>query len=534
MTLRKNKILFFSPYVIWKTHTFWEATILHSLKLRGNHTKLVLCDGVMKTCDLKMRGQASCISCQDAATSIASGLNLDFEWIGRYQHITDLEVASRWVKSLSKSDLWSATFNGWQVGKWIKSTIHKNLRKTEIDLSSDSEYLVSRDLIEGGLLTALSFDRLLNNYKPDTLFLFNGRHAPYRIAYELATEKCIRTITHEVSPRKDSSILLTENAGIHNLKARKSFWKDWNDVPLTAHEISQIADYLDKRENDEHTNSFLTDGARSCDTEDLIVLFTSSEEEVLMDETWQEGPYQNQMQWIHHTVGFFKSHPDHKLIIRTHPNTAGRKAILGGNRKALREFQELKQRSPNNVAVILPDEKVDSYSLMRCAKAGLVYHSTAGLEMCCKGKFVISAAGSLISGLEFCGTPQTENEYEELINKAIELPSDFYDSDVQRSAYRFAYGLFYRQIMNLSLVHCEPQGHGVVSRLNYQNTSELKPGVDPELDAICDFVLGNRPLVAPPDQDVLNRGAQAEDEFLSGDVSDTPSAPKRKSHSSHI
>lgn len=514
---KQNKLLFFSPYAIWRTHTLWEATLLHGLEERGHDTKYVLCDGLLRTCDLKMRGQTNCFKCQSDATSIASNLGLNFTWIGRYQYPDDVHEARTWSNDLSVDDFWNAKYSGWEIGKWIKSTVHKNFRCNNIDLRNRKVRSATRDLIESGLLAARSFERLLEDFDPDILFLFNGRHAPYRVAYELAKVHGIRIITHELSPRKDSSVLLVEDARIHDLRARKSFWEEWNSIPLDKREIHKIDKYLRSREIDRDTNSFLVKSKRDYSIpDDCIVLFTSSQDEVIVEDSWNEGPFENQLEWIKRTINIFESHRRTNLIIRLHPNMAGKRAIMGGNSGDLLRFKKIRKNLPKNVHMIMPDEEISSYSLMRCAKAGLIYHSTAGLEMCCKGKFVITAAGSFIRGLSFCETPESKSHYDKQLRRAINLPADFFDPEIKRMAYRFAYGLFYRQIMDLPLIECEPKGHGAVAKLNYEKISDLAPGSSKHLDAICDFILGHRPLISTPSEVDLERTTTAENDFLWG------------------
>jgi hypothetical protein len=243
-----------------------------------------------------------------------------------------------------------------------------------------------------------------------------------------------------------------------------------------------------------------------------VALFTSSEDEVTTESTWASS-FESQAEWILETISVAKQFPEVNFVIRLHPNTAGKKAHLGGNHQALREFLQLKSQLPKNARMVMPDEDTNSYELGKRATACVVYHSTLGLEMACRGKHVISAADSLVSGLDFAHTARSPDHYRTLLIKAIDSAS-FFDQDVQRFALRFAYGYFFRQPVYFPLIKIQKDGLTAHGHPRYKNTSELRPGNDRHLDRVCDIILEGRPIVSPPDCS-QPRSATDEDLWLS-------------------
>jgi tetratricopeptide (TPR) repeat protein len=519
-TLRYKRVLCYSPYSQWRIHTLFEATILHGLNHRGATTKYVLCDGLYKQCDLyrkadRPRHALSCTECQSWAAQYIANLKMPFEWLGRYQNPSDREDTEAWASTLPPDRFWEASYQEWPIGKWVKSSIHTNLRANTIDLDDPEIIAISREFLESGAVAALALERLFETFQPDVLLLFSGRMSSTRIAFELARARGIRTLTHERSLRDEDDFLLMENTRVHDLQGQREFWDTWKDTPLTRDELETVHGYLEARATDPSTNLFTTplhDSNTRQTPQKTIVLFTSSEDEVAAESTYS-SPFESQTEWILETASLAEEFPGVEFAVRLHPNTAGKKAHLGGNQQALQEFTQLRSQLPSNVRMVMPDEDVNSYALGKRATACVVYHSTLGLEMACQGKHVISAADSLVSDLDFAHTAQSPNHYRTLLTEAIESAA-FFDQDVRRFALRFAYGYFFRQPIDFPLIEIEKDGHSAHGRPRYQNTGELRPGNDRHLDRVCDIILNGAPVVPLPDSS-QSRPIAAEDAWLS-------------------
>jgi cysteine desulfurase len=90
-------------------------------------------------------------------------------------------------------------------------------------------------------------------------------------------------------------------------------------------------------------------------------------------------------EWITRTAQFFATRSDAQLLIRVHPGerlTHG-KSMVDVVREALPQL-------PENMRVIGPLEKVNTYDLMEVAALGLVYTTTTGMEMALRGLPVVA------------------------------------------------------------------------------------------------------------------------------------------------
>ena len=219
------KILCYAPYNAWALHGLWEMTILHSLKLRGAEFLYVMCDGIYSECDIHWkatnpRHELSCDLCRKQTAEFVTGMGIPYQVIGQFLGANDFKMAEAWAESLSLHDYMTAEYQGWEVGAWVKSSVHSHFRMSQLDLGIPEIRQVFQRYLYSGLIACIGIDRLLDDYRPDLLFLFNGRMSSPRVALSLAQSKGIRTITHERGFLKES-LLLKENGSCLDLRPIK-------------------------------------------------------------------------------------------------------------------------------------------------------------------------------------------------------------------------------------------------------------------------------------------------------------------------
>jgi hypothetical protein len=501
------RVLCYSPYNLWTLHGLWEMTILHALKFRRADVKYVLCDGLYTDCDVHWASTAprtpfACTQCQAHSAQLANQLLMPFEWLGRYLLPADLREAKRWAASIPSDDLVRAGYGEWRVGKWVKSSVHSHLRDSVLDLHSPDVERAFRSYLYSGLIACMGLSRLIDDYQPDRLLVFNGRMSSTRVAMELANNRSIPLICHERGTR-DESLRLFQNDNAHSIEYTKRMWRDWGLIPLSPRELEEADEYLSSRAEGKDTGwkSFNPprqelDTVRSrLDLEKnrpIWGLFPSSEDELIASEGW-ESCFEGQLQWIDRTLDFVALHPEVDLVIRAHPNIGGSRAT-GTNQGQMEKLLALRKRLPQNARLVMPEDDINSYSLMDLATVGLVYQSTVAWEMACKGKIVVIAAQSLCSGLPFVRTANDPTHYEEILRSLTSIPVGHVDPGVRRLAYRFSYGLNFRYNIRFPLVKMSDPHTGVLA---YTSLDELEWGKDPNLDRVVRIILDGE-LVCPP------------------------------------
>jgi hypothetical protein len=519
-----TRVLCYAPYNRWALHGLWEMTILRSLKLRGAEVEYVLCDGLYTDCDqfweaVAPRPANACASCQMEVTRLVAAMGMDYRWLGRYLNTDEEREAARWAASLAPGQLLSATYGSWRVGEWVRASVQSHFRRNDIDVSVPRIERGMRSYVYSGLIACFALDRLLDESGPDVFVVFNGRQSSTRVALELARARGIRVVLHERGLRPET-LTLVENVSCNSLEPIRRAWREWGEVPLTSEELDDAVSLMAAREHGrdlgwralsaplqpiEEVRARL---GLSADRP-TWVLFTSSDDEVAGDDEYGSR-FPSQREWIERTIDHARGNAQIDLVIRVHPNTGSRRST-GANRVQLEEMRQLAENLPPNVRMIDADEEISSYSLMDLCSVGLVWVSTAGLELACKGKHVVVAAGNRVAGTSFVHTVAGEASYEGMLESLLGIPVAAVSEAIKRLALRFAYCLFFRLCIPFPLIRM-PDAH--TGEPVYNSPDALMPGREPGLDRCCRIVLDGEAVCPPPTEAEVARSAEAEDGYL--------------------
>lgn len=179
----------------------------------------------------------------------------------------------------------------------------------------------------------------------------------------------------------------------------------------------------------------------------------------------------------------FVDRPADRLVIRIHPS----ELRLPGKRTRDSLGDYLADRFPNlpaNIEVVGADDLRSSYGLMDACDIGIVYSSTAGLELALGGTPVIVGAEVHYRGKGFTidvSSPDAlRGAVEDCFGSAVDTRPD-----VER-ARRYAHFFFFRAPIAAPGVREPLPG---LARLTTTSLSDLAPGVDPDLDRICVGIL---------------------------------------------
>lgn len=517
MPARAPKVLFFSPYASWEYHTALEATWAHGLRLRGAEVRTVLCDGLSRACDVYREGinprtDRSCLSCQARTAAQLCGYATPYEWLGTYLPRDVRHGAEPWAAALPRDELLGAEWNGMAVGAWAASSAHGQFRAAELRLEEPAVEAAVRDLLAGTVRMAAATEVLLDEYRPDTLVLLNGRFFGHWAAVELARRRGLRFVAHERGLRADT-VRFAEGRRIHELAALRELWERWRDVPLDRAEIEEVTGILDERRRGEnHSRLSFSPPAQEpeqvraalgLDGRPVCAVFNSSDDEVAAFPERRAGAFPDAADFLPAVLDLAAATPELQFVIRIHPNIQKEKA--GTNRDALHHALEIRNRAPANTRVVLPREPFSSYTLVDLAQVGIVYSSTIGLEMAAAGKPVLCAAQATYS---HAGCVQPIEAPEQLGPGLQAALAQGASAATARRALRWAYRYFRECCIPFPLVHEEPIDH---ANLTYSSLDALAEGRDPTLDRICRYLLGQAPSVLPGPT-AAERGRSPEEE----------------------
>ena len=506
---QKSKVLSFSPFAFWRLHSLYEVAICHNLRWRGHPVTYVICDGLFSDCDMFWestcgpRPDNACAICQSNVQRSLTDLGIQSTPLSKYRQIDHNAVAKEFVEQIKDSELLEVCFDGYQISNYIKSSVHSHLRINSIDLDNQKHRSTLRSYIYSGIIALVLIRRMLSIEQPSIVLLFNGRLAITRIALELCKELGIRVVCHERGIEAES-LLLWENESCLSLRPYKKLAENWRTIPLNATEFVRIAQWLDDRQKGKNLNwkAFSVEGSMG-EVGDFISrnagrtilgLFTSSTDELVAEDEFKSA-FGTQQDWIQHNINIAISNSEIVLLIRVHPNS-GSKNSNGVNHDEINYFNELKKSLPENVHIISADDHCSSYALLNKISVGLVYVSTIGLEIACRGIPVICAANSPWVFCDAIHNINSHSEYDDLLLTLISSGTTRENRYIRtRAAMRFAYAIVYRWGISFPLIRMPNPHTGI---LDCRSVDDFRPGKHFCLDYCVDILLGARCSVPIP------------------------------------
>jgi len=515
-----KKILFFAPFGQWAVHHQLDAVLAAALRVRGCEVAVAGCDGVFKTCDLLawVGAQAPhvCHGCAANSKSLFGRFGLPLLQLRSYLTPNDFEEATEWSTCLDVTSYATATHEGKPIGEWATSSVCSHFRITEASLHLPEVRKVHQGYLVTALLTWIALSRMLDRFEADAMAIFNGRMAPYRVAFEVARERGIRVLGHErgVTP---GTFTLYENTSCREPRPIYDYIERWRHVPLNAGDCARCA-AITNRQSGTNMNfpgfyDYRTEGAEvrrglgiPRDAR-ILGVFTSSEFELANNSFYQ--PEIGQLEFIDRLIEVFRGRTDY-LVVRHHPNIAG-DATLAADRDFLRRAWRQAQRAPGNVRIIMPSEKLSSYGLMPHLDGAIAFFSSTGIECIARGvagaalpqSYCHPAATFLIQDISQQGLAH-------LVDLLFAKTRAFQPSDL-RSVYRYVSASLSRHSSKFDTFQMK---NFFEADIRVQDADDLAPGRDRLLDRVCEFLTIGAPLFDAPGAEERQRSTEEEDAFF--------------------
>ena len=297
------------------------------------------------------------------------------------------------------------------------------LQIEETDLSSP---LYQLRLQRNGQAAKAIFD-WLQAEKPDLLVIPNGTILELGVAYQVARLLGIETVTFEFADQQER-IWLAQNDEImqHNTA---DLWNSLGNQPLPEKAKLALTGLFGARKNAHLWGNFARQWQQNpvkggasvreslrLDERPMALLATN----VLGDSLTlgRQRITQTMAEMIVRTIAYFMRHPEVQLVVRVHPGelkTHGTSMVDVINQA----YPEL----PENIHIIRPEDKTNTYDLMEIADFGLVYTTTVGMEMAMSGLPVIVTGKTHYAGKGFTLDPQTWKEYEQMLDQVSHNPT---------------------------------------------------------------------------------------------------------------
>jgi capsule polysaccharide export protein KpsC/LpsZ len=193
--------------------------------------------------------------------------------------------------------------------------------------------------------------------------------------------------------------------------------------------------------------------------------------------------FSDPFEWIRETIEHAREDPGFELLIKTHPA----EAMRGTNESICAWIQETWNSLPPNIEVIPPDTDLSPYDVMDNLDVGIVYNSTAGMEMAYAGKPVIVAGYAHYKRYGFTYDIDSPEHYRSIIKSIENLQCD---PDMQKIARRYVYYFFYEKHVPFPY-STEMSGEKLFQEIQH---TDIGPG-NTDFDNLVQSILKNEPVI---------------------------------------
>jgi len=421
------KVLFFHigvPTPIFET----ELELIRKHEKSGDIVRVFQCTGNLGNCHWNQeRKESQCAACRSRFRKgwsvLNPGRNVELKQFPPKKFLpSDLPGDFRSVEELKQY-----RYDGEGIGMGVASSLISIYREHRLDTR------VHRKEVARELNTSVQVYETLKQefeeFKPDRLYVFNGRISGHLPAVLLCKRIGINFFTYEVAGTLNR-YLLRENSTSHSIPAMREEMETLWAAGGPEREKMAKAWFERKRAGvDQGTMmSFTKHQARGLLPEGYdpekknIAIFNSTLDEYTAVEGWENPLYfPDETAGIRRILEAFESDKRYVFHLRAHPHM---KNISRSRNSQLRDIGELASRF-GNLRVIWPAESIDSYALIDACEKIITFGSTVGVEAAYWGKPSILAGRATYESFDCVYTPKTHEELVMLLEKDLPpLPAD--------------------------------------------------------------------------------------------------------------
>lgn len=501
------KILFAYCFTIFPMSQYHDYLLAHSLRLRGAQIIPMICGGLQSySCSVyggiwgeegKTDHNEKCKEC------IKSDMQTWRKWFGTEPIMAKNFVPKdkyseivQYINSLEIEDYEKWEYMGIAIGKMASTILKNNWLISSITLDEQNIKKIKIYALNIALMTYAS-EAIIDETEPDIIYGNDSFYYPWSIVQELAKKKDI-PYYNAYSIGKADHYAYALNESVVSIPL-KNVWDSYKKYEMSDKEKRIINDYLEKRKygRDMMINTACPD--KSCIFKNELELLDIRKPIALIaaNVTWdaaaqdKELIYANILDWVIDTINYFGKHPEWQLIVKAHPAEKNRLVPVAKEQVVQFTKQIYKDQLPTNIFLLDADTSYSMYELFPKITCGIVYTSTAGIEMACQGIPVICVADCFYRNLGFTFDPNDKEQYYSIL-KEILNKDDKYMKNVSDIAKQFFYLYYFIYIFPNTWFSYR---YWEIPRLYVKNGKQLMPGKNKVVDYLCDRILKKEEII---------------------------------------
>lgn len=461
-------ILFFNGYNV-SPHLDTELEIAFEKLNNNHHVYFVFCNGNLETCYENPSHEK--LKCELCASRKLNALRLIKHPNLHIVELPDNNYEGRSMPEFhSIDDLKAFQYDGVDIGMGVASSLISIYRDHRLNVIN-YKHEVKKSLRTAMYVNDVS-KKLLDQIKPDEVYLFNGRFLEIRPMMRQCEKRNIAFYTHERGGGVNR-YLVRKNSTPHSLDlAHQEMNFKWETASDERETIGRRF-FIDRRNRIQQSWYVFTDKQKKGHLPEgfdrsrkNIVIFNSSMDEYEGLADFKNLIYKDDNQGIERILESFEYDSSVHFYLRVHPN------LSGLDNSQMTEIKSISLRF-SNLTLIEPDEIVDTYELMEASSVIMVFGSTMGAEACFWNKPVILLSRAFYEKLDGFYKPSNHDEVVQLLNSPNLSPLD--NNDILKYGYWLLnWGMPFRYYVPDSLTSGKFLGKEIKPSIGLRIKSRLK------------------------------------------------------------
>lgn len=458
-----------------------------ALEMRGCRVHFVICDGSYTACAQRFyqteipmeRWDELCGSCRSQNAEFLRLLGLQYSYVGDYVLPREKLHLRESSSHITKDRLAALSLNGIDLGKNLTSALVRQTRGAGLE----NQEMMIREFAYTVLMVAQSSSRVLDQFKPDRVFMSHGVYADWGPALQVCLSRGIPVIGYESSYLENHFYFGKVDAELSAFRYMSSDgWNACSSRSLIPEQEDQLFSFVKSRYV----------GDEAYDLSDVLKPYIGETAEIrkklrlnkdlpvwgiMTHVTWDNSADKYPMvfnsfdHWLSTTLDAIAEIKNVQWVIKIHPSEKRENPQTGAQALVQRRFSEL----PSHIRLVRMDDDINPADFYQIVDGCVSVFGTVGLELALVGKPTILAGTPHYARRGFTYDAMDRAHYLQLLNIAASL--ERLNKEQTSLAMRYGYCFFILRQIPLPFV-----------RRNFQFRKELMWTLIPTKNRIVDFL----------------------------------------------
>ena len=425
------KQLFYKPFWIGNPNPAILINEMENELQKGNDVIVIGCNGeLINGCiHNPIRSKLTCNSCKYFRKKDLSLLSkkVKVHSIVDFINDKDYRLKKEWKYS-NAEDIKQIKYKGVDLGSSALSAYIQLTRNQSPKITKRFKEYFDEFLNAGALITD-AFLNAVDEIKPDTVGIFNGRIHTRRPILNICQQKGIECNVYEHTGflgENECKQLVFKNCLPQDTDfITKTIYQTWDEADLPEEKKIEIGtEFYEKKRKGKNVDdrSYIKKQIENLLPKDWdsskrnITIFNSSDDEFAsLGEEWEYKLSESRLKTIIELLEHFKDNANIYFYLRVHPNLTNVKYKYVTDLQILKAFK--------NLTIIPPESTISSYSLLDASEKIITFGSTVGVEAVYAKKPSILLNTSLYVGLNITYFPNNHSELFKMIDDYLK-PKD--------------------------------------------------------------------------------------------------------------